>query len=48
MTRELKLKKLGRVALDGTKVRANASKHRQLSYTHAREINAQLKASWPH
>jgi hypothetical protein len=31
---EMKLVKLGRIALDGTKVKANASKHRALSHGH--------------
>ena len=36
--------KLGTVALDGTKIHANASKHSALSYEHAGKIEAQLKA----
>ena len=36
--------KLGTVALDGTKMHANASRHSALSYEHARKIEAQLKA----
>jgi transposase len=36
--------KLGKVSLDGTKVKANASKHRALSYKHAGELEEQLKA----
>ena len=36
--------KLGHVALDGTKVRANASKHRAMSYGRMREKEAQLSA----
>ena len=35
---------LGRVALDGTKVKANASKHKALSYGHASKLEAQLEA----
>jgi hypothetical protein len=35
--------KLGTVALDGTKVQANASRHSALSYGHARKLEAQLK-----
>ena len=38
------LLKLGTVALDGTKVHANASRHSALSYEHAGKIEAQLKA----
>lgn len=44
LAREMKLVKLGRIALDGTKVKANASKHKALSYGHAKKIEAQLKA----
>lgn len=44
LAREMKLMKLGRIALDGTKVKANASKHKALSYAHAKKIEAQLKA----
>ena len=36
--------KLGTVSLDGTKVQANASKHKALSYDHACKLEAQLKA----
>ena len=36
--------KLGHVALDGTKVRANASKHKAMSYKRMREKDAQLSA----
>ena len=35
--------KLGTVALDGTKVHANASRHSALSYGHAKRIEKQLK-----
>lgn len=44
IARTLKLLKLGNVSLDGTKVKANASRHRALSYGHANRIEAQLKA----
>lgn len=44
LAREMKLLKLGRIALDGTKVKANASKHKALSYKHAKKIEAQLRA----
>lgn len=40
----LKLLKVGSVSLDGTKMKANASKHRALSYGHAQRLEAQLKA----
>jgi len=36
--------KLGTVSLDGTKVKANASKHKALSYAHAKKLEDQLKA----
>src|SRR3982074_2290221 len=36
--------KLGTVALDGTKIHANASRHSALSYKHAGKIEAQLQA----
>ena len=38
------LVKLGHVALDGTKVRANASKHKAMSYRKMKEKEAQLAA----
>jgi transposase len=36
--------KLGTVSLDGTKVKANASKHKALSYGHAKKLEEQLRA----
>src|ERR1700738_3731721 len=44
LAREMGLLKLGTVALDGTKIHANASRHSALSYEHATKIEAQLKA----
>ena len=44
MAKEMKLLKLGNVSLDGSKVKANASKHRALSYAHIVKLEAQLKA----
>lgn len=44
VARENQLSKFGAVSLDGTKIRANASRHRALSYGHAEKIEAQLKA----
>ena len=35
---------MGTVALDGTKIHANASRHSALSHEHAGKIEAQLKA----
>jgi transposase len=44
VAREMGVLKLGTVALDGTKIHANASRHSALSYEHANRIEAQLKA----
>ena len=44
LAREMGLLKLGTVALDGTKIQANASRHSALSYEHASKIEAQLRA----
>ncbi|MGD0433070.1 MAG: IS1182 family transposase [Acetobacteraceae bacterium] len=44
LAREMGVLRLGTVALDGTKVHANASRHSALSYEHAGKIEAQLKA----
>jgi len=44
IAKEMKLLKLGTVALDGTKVHANASRHSALSYGHAEKLEAQLQA----
>jgi len=44
IAKQMELLKLGNVSLDGTKIKANASKHRALSYGHACKIEAQLKA----
>jgi len=41
---EMGVLKLGTVALDGTKVHANASRHSALSYEHAGKIETQLQA----
>lgn len=43
LAREMKCLKLGSIALDGTKVHANASKHKALSWAHANKIEAQLR-----
>jgi transposase len=40
---EMQLVKLGTISLDGTKVKANASKHHALSHGHAQALTAQLK-----
>ena len=44
LTREMGMLKIGTVALDGTKIHANASRHSALSYEHAGKIETQLKA----
>ena len=44
LARERGVLKMGTVALDGTKIHANASRHSALSYEHAGKIEAQLKA----
>jgi transposase len=44
VAREMGVLKMGTVALDGTKIHANASRHSALSYEHAGRIEAQLKA----
>src|ERR1035438_10335898 len=44
LAREMGMLKLGTVALDGTKIHANASRHSALSYEHAGKIEQQLKA----
>jgi transposase len=49
LCRQAGLAKLGHVALDGTKVKANASKHKSMSYQRLGEKEAQLKrevAEW--
>ncbi|HVB48612.1 MAG TPA: IS1182 family transposase [Burkholderiales bacterium] len=44
IARQMKLLRLGTIALDGTKIHANASRHSALSYGHAQKIEAQLEA----
>ena len=44
LAREMGMLRMGTVALDGTKIHANASRHSALSYEHAGKIAAQLKA----
>jgi transposase len=44
LAREMGVLKMGTMALDGTKIHANASRHSALSYEHASKIEAQLKA----
>jgi transposase len=44
LAQEMGMLHLGTVALDGTKIHANASRHSALSYEHAGKIEAQLQA----
>jgi transposase len=44
LAREMGLVKLGKVSLDGTKIKANASKHHALSWDHACKLEQQLQA----
>jgi transposase len=43
LAREMGLVKLGTIAVDGTKVKANASRHKAMSYGHMLKTEAQLK-----
>jgi transposase len=43
LANQMKVLQLGSVCLDGTKVKANASKHKALSYGHALKIEEQLR-----
>jgi transposase len=43
LARTMGMLKLGTVAIDGTKLHANASRHSALSYGHAKKIEKQLK-----
>ena len=45
LAREMGVLKLGTVALDGTKIHANASRHSALSYEPAGKLEAQPKAA---
>ncbi len=42
LAQAMKLVKLGQISLDGTKIKANASKHQALSYGHIEKLEAQL------
>src|SRR6185503_13310422 len=44
LAREMGLVKLGTLAVDGTKVKANASRHKAMSYGHMLKAEAELKA----
>ena len=43
IAKQMKLLKLGTIALDGTKIHANASRHSALSYGYAQRIETQLQ-----
>lgn len=43
LAHEMGLVKLGKVSLDGTKIKANASKHHALSWDHAGKLEQQLR-----
>lgn len=43
LAREMGMLKLGRIAVDGSKVKANASRHSALSWGHIKKIEAQLQ-----
>lgn len=44
LAREMGLVKLGAIAVDGTKVKANASRHKAMSHGHMLKTEAELKA----
>ena len=44
LAREMGLLKIGKVSLDGTKIKANASKHHALSWDYASKLEKQLQA----
>jgi len=44
IAQEAGLLKVGKVSLDGTKVKANASKHKALSYKYIKKLQSQLEA----
>ena len=43
LAHSMKLVKLGQISLDGTKIKANASKHKALSHGHIEKLEAQLR-----
>jgi transposase len=44
IAQQMKVLKLGCISLDGSKVKANASKHKALSYEHACKLETKIKA----
>jgi transposase len=43
LAQRIKLVKLGQISLDGTKIKANASKNKTLPYSHVEKLKAQLR-----
>ena len=43
LAHEMNILKVGKISLDGTKIKANASKHQALSWGYARKLEKQLK-----
>jgi len=43
IAKDMKMLKLGNVSLDGSKLKANASKHKALSYAHIQKLEEQLR-----
>ena len=43
LARTLGMVRLGNVSLDGTKMKANASKHKAMSWDHANKLEQQLQ-----
>ena len=43
LAQAMKLVRLGQISLDGTKIKANASKHKALSHGHIEKLEAQLR-----
>lgn len=43
LAKAMKLVRLGKISLDGTKIKANASKHKALSHGHIEKLEAQLR-----
>lgn len=43
LAREMGMLKVGKISVDGTKIKANASRHRALSWSHIQKIEKQLR-----
>ena len=43
LAREIKILRVGTISVDGTKIQANASKHKSITYDRAGELDKQLK-----